>query len=112
MMVQDRAESTWLTISYGSFISQFTPNTIKSIRQLETKYIRICRQNRSILFNEICANEEMLPKYKHTYKFLSKFHPTFLLCYMMTASKTKSRISRCLPENLNVSGVTVEVGLF
>ena len=62
MMAQDRAENTRVTISYGSFINQFTPDTIKSIWQLEKTYTKICRQNMSKLFNEICINEEMLPK--------------------------------------------------
>ena len=67
MMAQDRVESTRLTISYGSFINQFPLDTIKSIRQLERTFTKICRQNISILFNEICINEEMLPKKPHTH---------------------------------------------
>ena len=53
MMAQNWAESTKVTISYGSFINQFPPDTIKSIWQLEKAYTKICRQNMSILFNEI-----------------------------------------------------------
>ena len=29
MMAEDRAESTWVTISYGSFIKQLPPDTIE-----------------------------------------------------------------------------------
>ena len=61
MMAQNRAERTRVTISYGSFINQFLPDTIKSMWQLERTYTKICKQNISILFNEICINEEMLP---------------------------------------------------
>ena len=43
---------------------------MKSIRQLENTYTKICRQNISILFNEICINEEMLPKYTHTHTYI------------------------------------------
>ena len=63
MLAQDRAERTRVTISYGSFIDQFPPDTIKSIRQLERTCTKICRQNTSRLFSEICINEEILPKY-------------------------------------------------
>ena len=63
MMAQDRSESTRVTISYGSFINQFLPDTIKSMRQFERGYTKMCRQKMSILFNEICIYKEMLPKY-------------------------------------------------
>ena len=53
MMSQDWAESTRLPISYGSFINQFLPDTIKSMRQLERTYTKMCTQKMSILFNEI-----------------------------------------------------------
>ena len=45
MMVQDWAESTWVTISYESFINLFPLDTIKSIQQLERTYTKMCRQN-------------------------------------------------------------------
>ena len=38
-MAQDPAESIRVAISYGSFINQFQPDTIKSIRQLERAYV-------------------------------------------------------------------------
>ena len=53
MMAQDRTESTRVTIRYGSFINQFSLDTIKSIQQLEKADTKISRQNISILFNEI-----------------------------------------------------------
>ena len=67
MMAQSRAESTWDTNNYGKNINQFPPNTIKSIRQYERINKKIYRQKISIMFNEICINEEMLPKYTHTH---------------------------------------------
>ena len=60
MMVQDRAESPRIHISYGSFINQFQPVTIKSMWQLDMRYIKMCRRKMIILFNEICIKEEML----------------------------------------------------
>ena len=80
MMAQDWAESTWVTISYGSFINQFLLDTIKSIRQLERTYTKICRQNISILFNEICINEEMLPKYTRIYYIKCFLYYIILIC--------------------------------
>ena len=62
MMAQDWAESIKVTISYGRFINQVLPDTIKSIQQLERICTKISWQNMSILFYEICINEEIEPK--------------------------------------------------
>ena len=43
------------------------PNTIKVIREFERIQKKICRHKMSIMFNEICINEEMLPKYIYIY---------------------------------------------
>ena len=59
-------KSTRDTYNYGQYINQFPPNTIKVIREFERIQKKICRHKMSIMFNEICINEEMLPKY--TYK--------------------------------------------
>ena len=67
-MAQSRAESTRDTYSYGQYINQFPPNTIKAIRQYERIQKKICRQKMSIMFNEICINEEMLPMYIYKVK--------------------------------------------
>ena len=69
MMTQDQADSTRVTISYGSFINQFLSDTVKSIWQLERTYTKIYRQKMSILCKEICINKEMLPKYTHTHTY-------------------------------------------
>ena len=58
-----RAESIWEINNYAKYINQFPPNTIKSIRQYERINKKICRQKMSIILNEICINEEMLPIY-------------------------------------------------
>ena len=60
---KSRAESTWEINNYGRYINQFPPNIIKSIRQYELINKKICWQKMSIMFDEICINEEMLPKY-------------------------------------------------
>ena len=62
---QSRAESTRDTCNYGQYINQFPRNTIKVIREFERIQKKICRHKMSIMFNEICINEEMLPKYTY-----------------------------------------------
>ena len=62
-MAQSWAENTWDIYNYGKYINQFPPNTIKGIREYEQISKKICRQKMSIMFNEICINEEMLPIY-------------------------------------------------
>ena len=65
MMAQSRAESTRGTYNYGQYLNQFPPNTIKVIREFERIQKKICRHKMSIMFNEICIKEEMLPKYTY-----------------------------------------------
>ena len=61
------AESTRDTYNYGQYLNQFPPNMIKVIREFERIQKKICRHKMSIMFNEICINEEILPKYTHIY---------------------------------------------
>ena len=70
MMAQSRAESTRDTYNYGQYLNQFPPNTIKVIREFERIQKKICRHKMSIMFNEICINEEMLPKYTYIYIYI------------------------------------------
>ena len=72
MMAKSRAESTRDTYNYGQYLNQFPPNTIKIIREFERIQKKICWQKMSIMFNKICINEEILPKYTppHTQKSL------------------------------------------
>ena len=58
------------TYNYGQYINQFPPNTIKVIREFERIQKKICRHKMSIMFNEICINEEMLPKYTYIYIYI------------------------------------------
>ena len=67
MMAQSWAESTWEITKYGRFINQFPPNIIRSIRQFERINKKICKKKLSIMFNEICINEEMLSIYIYIY---------------------------------------------
>ena len=69
-MAQSRAESTRDTCNYGQYINQLPQNTIKVIRELERIQKKICRHKMSIMFNEICINEEMLPKYIYIYIYI------------------------------------------
>ena len=62
-----RAESTRDTYDYGQYINQFSPNTIKVIQEFERIQKKICRHKMSIMLNEICINEEMLPIYIYIY---------------------------------------------
>ena len=72
MMAQSRAESTRDTYNYGQYLNQFPPNTIKVIREFERIQKKICRHKMSIMFNEICIDEEMLPIYIYIYIYIYK----------------------------------------
>ena len=67
MMARDRPESTWEPINYGRFITRFPPDTINWMRGLDRIITKVCKQRMSILFNQICIDEEMPPKYAHTH---------------------------------------------
>ena len=69
-MAQNRAESARNTYNYGQYRNQFPPNTLKVIREFERTQKKICRHKISIMFNEICINEEMLPKYTYIYIYI------------------------------------------
>ena len=58
---------------------QFPPNTIKVIREFERIQKKICRHKMSIMFNEICINEEMLPIY--IYVVIFRWHFFISRCY-------------------------------
>ena len=66
-MAQSRAKGTRDTYNYGQYLNQFPPNKIKVIREFERIQKKICRHKMSIMFNEICINEEMLPKYTYSH---------------------------------------------
>ena len=104
MMAQSWAESTWEITNYGRIINQFQPNIIRSIRQFERINKKICRQKMSIMFNEICINEEMMPKYTYiyiyVYMYILAFHfGIYIYIYIYTISfKSVNRLKK---NNLN-----------
>ena len=81
-MAQSRAESTRDTYNYGQYINQFPQNTIKVIQEFERIQKKICRHKMSIIFNEICINEEMLPKYTYIYIYIYTYISTYINIYV------------------------------
>ena len=79
-------ESTRDTCNYGQYINQFPQNTIKVIREFERIQKKICRHKMSIMFNEICINEEMLPKYTYIYIYTHQLASVMLRaqCWVTT----------------------------
>ena len=63
-------QSTRDIYNYGQYINQFLSNTIKVIQECKRIQKKICRHKMSIMFNEICINEEMLPKYTYIYIYI------------------------------------------
>ena len=68
-MAYERSESAW--DNFGKFICQFQPETKTLIWKLERILIELYRQNVSLLFNQTCLSERLLPNYTntHTYTF-------------------------------------------
>ena len=64
MMAYERCKSAWN--DFGKFSHQFQPETKKLIWKLERILIKLYRQNVSLLFNQTCLNERLLPNYTHT----------------------------------------------
>ena len=59
MMAYERSESA--RDNFGKFIHQFQTETKTLIRKLERILIKLYRQNVSLLFNQTCLNEQLLP---------------------------------------------------
>ena len=53
--------------NFGKFIHQFQPETKTLIRKLERILIKLYKQNVSLLFNQTCLNERLLPNHTHTH---------------------------------------------
>ena len=49
--------------NFGKFIHQFQPETKTFIRKLDKILIKLYRQNVSLLLNQKCLNERLLPNY-------------------------------------------------
>ena len=60
----------------------FPPNTIKVIPEFERIQKKICRHKMSIMFNEICINEEMLPKYIYIYIYICIYIYIYIYIYI------------------------------
>ena len=67
-MALARAESTWG--KYGAFLNSFHPDTKWLIQRLEQINYEICRSQESVLFNETCLKEKMLPRYIYIYIYI------------------------------------------
>ena len=63
MMAYEKSKSSWDNL--GKSIPQFQPETKTLIRKLERNLIKLYRQNVSLLFNQTCLNERLLPNYTH-----------------------------------------------
>ena len=81
-MAQSRAGSTRDAYNYGQYINQFLLNTIKAIREYEQIQKKIYRQKMSIMFNEICINEEMLPIYIYTHTHTHVYTYIYIYIYV------------------------------
>ena len=68
-----RSVSIW--DNFGKFIHQFQPETKTLIRKLK-RILKLYKQNVSLLFNQTCLNERLLPNY--TYK-----HLVFKVCQIL-----------------------------
>ena len=72
MMAYEGFKSAW--DNFGKFIYQFQPETKTLIRKLERIPNKLYRQNLSLLFNETCLNERLLPNYTHTLSLFKFIH--------------------------------------
>ena len=79
---------------YRSFINQFPPNIIRSIRQFERINKQICKQKISIIFNQICINEEMLPIY--TYINIYIYTRVYVRVCVCVCARTRSNKSKTI----------------
>ena len=85
-------ESEIVRDNFDKFIHQFQPETETLIIKLERILIKLYRQNVSLLFNETCLNEQLLPNYTHIYLFIYLYiarlkkwkTPLWVRCYDIT----------------------------
>ena len=56
--------------NFGKFIYQFQPEIKTLIRKLERILNKLSKQNLSLLFNETCLNERLLPNYIYIYIYI------------------------------------------
>ena len=53
--------------NFGIFIHQFQSETKTLIRKLERIIIKLYKENVSLLFNQTCLNERLMPNHTHTH---------------------------------------------
>ena len=68
MMAYEESESG--RDNFGKFIHQFQTETKSLISKLERIFIKLYRQNVSLLFNETCLNERLQPNHTHTHIYI------------------------------------------
>lgn len=64
-MIQERIESA--RVNHGTFVNTFHLEVKKILRKIEKMKKRIIKQGISVVFNNVCLNEGMLPKYTNIY---------------------------------------------
>ena len=116
-MAQSRSESTRDIYNHGKYINRFPPNTIKAIRQYNRINKKICWQKMSIMINEICINEEMLPIYIYIYIYIRRSLNNFVDWCIVLVEMPLTRFEECwplpmeslpeLPYDLNIVTLTV-----
>ena len=52
----------------GELIHTLQPSIKKLVRDFERRSFKLCKQKISVLFNQTCLNEDILPKYTNIYK--------------------------------------------
>ena len=60
-------------MNFGNFLHQFDPDTRKSIRLIESTDRKTINAELSLLFNETCLNEKILPRYTNIYIYIYKY---------------------------------------
>ena len=65
MMAREGHESTREPVKYGKFINQFQPDIKTNIWRFEKIETKISSQRLSVIFNQLCLNEEIWPKYTY-----------------------------------------------
>ena len=91
--------------NFGKFIHQFQLETKTLIRKLEKILIRLYRQNLSLLFNETCLNERLLPNYTHTHTHTYIYIFTNLLSTSIHSYQEKRKKNR-QEQKIKISRIT------
>ena len=72
--------------NFGKFIYRLQSKTKTLVRKLERILIKLYRQNMSLLFNQTCLNEGLLPNYiyfnTHTHTYIYIYIYTYIYIYI------------------------------